>query len=235
MDPSNWWSKNVFNCCKIASLFVTLWWFPRWRKSCSTTTCSERVKSDIWSLNKLFLPFQYHHDEQTEIQIIYIWTIQHTVRGLYLGSTTYAITVFNHFKPVFKIIWPFEINSNTKCLVNNWFKSLLALMATKKHENIYVINELRVFGRSSVEVLINIKKRITDLNYKVIIFFCRPFFLFQNIGTDWVNDADSSDIKILVQFPRNSILKVSTNFWKSVGVWLFQYRYPGVFIWFYLN
>ena len=40
---------------------------------------------------------------------------------------------------------------------------------------------------------------------------------FQKIRTDSVNCADSGDTKILVQFPENSILEFSTNFWKCVG------------------
>ena len=39
-------------------------------------------------------------------------------------------------------------------------------------------------------------------------FFVRAFFYFQKIGTDLVYQADSRDIKILVQFPGKSILKL---------------------------
>ena len=43
-------------------------------------------------------------------------------------------------------------------------------------------------------------------------FFLRAIFLFQKMGTDSVNHADSRDIKVLVSFPGNSILKFFTNF-----------------------
>ena len=56
-------------------------------------------------------------------------------------------------------------------------------------------------------------------------FFHERFFLFQKIRTDSVNCADSRDTKILVQFPGNSILKFSTNFWKCVGgAWANPYQ-----------
>ena len=42
-------------------------------------------------------------------------------------------------------------------------------------------------------------------------------FLFEKLGTDSVNYADSGDIKILVWFPGSSILKFSIIFWKCVG------------------
>ena len=38
-------------------------------------------------------------------------------------------------------------------------------------------------------------------------FFLSAIFLFQKLWTDWVNHADSGDIKILTQFPGKSILK----------------------------
>ena len=40
---------------------------------------------------------------------------------------------------------------------------------------------------------------------------------FQKTATDSVNHADSGDIKILVQFPGNSILKFWVKFWNCVG------------------
>ena len=47
-------------------------------------------------------------------------------------------------------------------------------------------------------------------------FFMRFFekfeYLFQKIGSDSVNHAISWDIKVLVQFPGNSIVKFFTNF-----------------------
>ena len=43
-------------------------------------------------------------------------------------------------------------------------------------------------------------------------FFLGAIFLFQKMGTDSVNHADSGDIKVLVSFPGNSILKFFTNF-----------------------
>jgi len=42
-------------------------------------------------------------------------------------------------------------------------------------------------------------------------------FLIQKVGTNSVIQAASLDIKILVQFPGNSILKILQNFWKCVG------------------
>ena len=48
-------------------------------------------------------------------------------------------------------------------------------------------------------------------------FFPWAILSFQKIRTDSVNCADSGDTKILVQFPGNSILESSTNFWKCVG------------------
>ena len=42
-------------------------------------------------------------------------------------------------------------------------------------------------------------------------------FLFQKSGTDLVNCADSRDIKLLVQFPGNSILRFLSNFQNCVG------------------
>ena len=42
--------------------------------------------------------------------------------------------------------------------------------------------------------------------------FLGAIFLFQKMGTDSVNHADSGDIKVLVSFPGNSILKFFTNF-----------------------
>ena len=48
-------------------------------------------------------------------------------------------------------------------------------------------------------------------------FFVWATFLFQKIGNDSVNRADSGDIQFLVQFPGNSIFKILQNFWKCVG------------------
>ena len=48
-------------------------------------------------------------------------------------------------------------------------------------------------------------------------FFAWVIFLIQKVGTNSVIYADSGDIKILVQFPGNSILKILQNFWKCVG------------------
>ena len=48
-------------------------------------------------------------------------------------------------------------------------------------------------------------------------FFVWAVFLFEKLGTDSVNYADSGDIKILVWFPGSSILKFSIIFWKCVG------------------
>ena len=58
---------------------------------------------------------------------------------------------------------------------------------------------------------------------KIGMIFCMRFFekfevLLQKIANDSVNHAVSWDIKVLVQFPGNSILKFITNFWKCVGV-----------------
>ena len=43
-------------------------------------------------------------------------------------------------------------------------------------------------------------------------FFTWTIFLIQKIGTDSVIYVDSGDIKILVQFPGNSILDILQNF-----------------------
>ena len=43
-------------------------------------------------------------------------------------------------------------------------------------------------------------------------FFKWAIFLFQKLGIDSVNQADSRDIKILTQFPGKSILKVLLRF-----------------------
>ena len=43
-------------------------------------------------------------------------------------------------------------------------------------------------------------------------FFPWSIFLFQKIGNDSVNHADSGGTKILVQFPGNPIKKFSLNF-----------------------
>ena len=48
-------------------------------------------------------------------------------------------------------------------------------------------------------------------------FFAWVIFLIQKVGTNSVIYANSGDIKILVQFPGNSILKILQNFWKCVG------------------
>ena len=48
-------------------------------------------------------------------------------------------------------------------------------------------------------------------------FFVWAIFLFERLGTDSVNYADSEDIKLLVWFPGSSILKFSIIFWKCVG------------------
>ena len=44
-------------------------------------------------------------------------------------------------------------------------------------------------------------------------FFVWAIFLIQKVGTNSVIYADSGDIKILVQFPGNSILKIFENAW----------------------
>ena len=43
-------------------------------------------------------------------------------------------------------------------------------------------------------------------------FFAWAIFLIQKVGTNSVIYADSGDINILAQFPRNSILKIFQNF-----------------------
>ena len=42
--------------------------------------------------------------------------------------------------------------------------------------------------------------------------FVWAFFTFQKIGTNSVNQADSGDIKVFLQFPGNSILKFLLNY-----------------------
>ena len=54
-----------------------------------------------------------------------------------------------------------------------------------------------------------------------INFFAWAIFLIQKVWTNSVIYADSGDIKILVQFPGNSILRILHNFWKCVvGVYM---------------
>ena len=113
-DPLNLWSKNVFNCCKTTSLFVTLWWFPRWESSC-TITRPGCVEFDIWPLNKLFVLLFTRPYRQTELHINYIWTIYHTKRIQCICGFEPLILLY---KPVFEIAWYFEFNSNTKCRFN---------------------------------------------------------------------------------------------------------------------
>ena len=48
-------------------------------------------------------------------------------------------------------------------------------------------------------------------------FFVWAIFIFEKLGTDSVNYADSRDIKILIWFPGKSILKFAIIFWKCVG------------------
>ena len=48
-------------------------------------------------------------------------------------------------------------------------------------------------------------------------FFLISFFLVQKIEYDSVNLSDSGNIRFLVRFPGNSILKILQNFWKCVG------------------
>jgi len=48
-------------------------------------------------------------------------------------------------------------------------------------------------------------------------FFLWAIFLFSKNGNESVNHADSGYIKLFVQFPGNSILKISLRFWNCVG------------------
>jgi len=48
-------------------------------------------------------------------------------------------------------------------------------------------------------------------------FFIQAIFKYLNIGSDSVNHDESGDIKFFVQFPGNSILKISLGFWNCVG------------------
>ena len=77
-----------------------------------------------------------------------------------------------------------------------------------------------------------------------ITFYVRDF-IFLKTATYSVNHADSEDIRILVQFPGNSILKFWVKFWNCVGVsfpkstneyiflhWSFWYIKLNVLIWF---
>ena len=52
-------------------------------------------------------------------------------------------------------------------------------------------------------------------------FFIHTIFLFPIIGTDSVNHAKSWDIKSLIQFPGNSILKILRQFWRLYA-WAFN-------------
>ena len=58
-----------------------------------------------------------------------------------------------------------------------------------------------------------LKSEIKNLNN----FFAWAIFLIQKIGTNIVIYADFENIKILFQFPGNSIMKILPNFWKCVG------------------
>ena len=58
------------------------------------------------------------------------------------------------------------------------------------------------------ETIVRLNSRIRNRDN----FFVWAIFLFQKIGNDSVNLADSGDIQFLVQFPGNSILKILLNF-----------------------
>ena len=86
------------------------------------------------------------------------------------------------------------------------------------------------------------------------VFFLWAFFYFKKTGNESVNHSDSQHIKIMGQFPGNSILKICKifeNAWVAsicVGVWFsksprvfnflrwsISYIKQGVFIWFHVN
>ena len=48
-------------------------------------------------------------------------------------------------------------------------------------------------------------------------FFLWLIFIYQKVVANSVSHADSGDIKVFVQFPGNSILKISLRFWNCVG------------------
>ena len=62
-------------------------------------------------------------------------------------------------------------------------------------------------SRSTADCLFLVMSRLNSGIKNRNNFFVRAFFYFQKIGTDSVYQADSRDIKILVQFPGKSILK----------------------------
>ena len=66
-------------------------------------------------------------------------------------------------------------------------------------------------------VCITFINRLNSGRRKRNYFFVWATFLFQKIGNDSMNRADSGDIQLLVQFPGNSIFKILQNFWKCVG------------------
>ena len=59
--------------------------------------------------------------------------------------------------------------------------------------------------------------RLDSGNRKRHNFFMLAILTFQKTATDSVNHADSGDIKILVQFPWNSIFKLRVKFWNCMG------------------
>ena len=67
--------------------------------------------------------------------------------------------------------------------------------------------------RVLIRVMVRLNSGIKDRHN----FFMWAIFLFEKLGTDSVNYADSGDIKILVWFPGKSILKFAIIFWKCVG------------------
>ena len=54
-------------------------------------------------------------------------------------------------------------------------------------------------------------------------FLCEQFFLFQKIKADSVNDADSRDTKLLIEYPGNPILAQFSKLrgWHSYA-WVFH-------------
>ena len=74
------------------------------------------------------------------------------------------------------------------------------------------VNALTGHRIYDIESMSQIIFRLNSGNKNPQNFFLGAIFLFKKKGTDSVNHADSGDIKVLVSFPGNSILKFFTIF-----------------------
>ena len=120
-------------------------------------------------------------------------------------ATVYLIT-YTYIRPIVKCAN--QILRNLKIRLSNNITFTLYIEAVK------IIRGINYFAQHTFNICISrLNSRIKNRNN----FFAWVFFSYKKIGSDSVNQADSGDIKILVQFPGNSILKFFTNFWKCVG------------------